>query len=142
MNRTLMTPLLSAMALGGCASALRLENVTGSWTCPRVDGVCAEISEIDAGLMANGVDGSATAFSGASAPGFGVTPSGAPMRTGDEVAKIVLAPMIDANGYYLGSREIYAVMRAGGWAPPSPKADSRSQEPVHNPEIPEESDER
>jgi len=142
MMRSLMIPMLGSVMLGGCTSALKLENVTGSWSCPRVDGVCAEISDIDTGLVANSVDGVETAFSIGNTSGVGVLPSAAPIRTGDEVAKIVLAPMIDANGYYLGPREIYAVMRSGSWARPLATTDKLREGSPHRVAGSEDRDER
>ena len=38
-----------------------------------------------------------------------------PGRTADEIARIVFAPSVDANGHYHGMREVYAVMKQGVW---------------------------
>jgi hypothetical protein len=98
---------------------MRLENVAGTWSCPRVDGVCADIAAIDRSVtLETGplpIRGPATPSSpfvtvGLEQDGMALT------RTGDEVARIVLAPMIDAHGHYHASRVIYAVMSTGGWA--------------------------
>lgn len=118
MTRALIVPLF-ALAVTGCSSTMRLENVAGTWSCPRVDGVCADIAAIDRSVIGEAgplpIRGPATPSSplvtvGLEEDGMALT------RTGDEVARIVLAPMIDAHGHYHASRVIYAVMSMGGWA--------------------------
>ena len=118
MTRALIIALF-ALAATGCSSTMRLENVAGTWSCPRVDGVCADIAAIDRSVTREmgplPIGGSAPSSSpyiavGLEEDGMGLT------RTGDEVARIVLAPMIDAHGHYHASRVIYAVMSTGGWA--------------------------
>lgn len=119
--RRLTISFSACVMLGGCASALKFENVTGSWTCPRIDGKCETISDIDAGLQDR-----QNAFAIAPSAGDHSIPIEAPrldeqlapVRTGDEIARIVLAPAITASGYYVGVREIYAVMRSGAWRAP------------------------
>lgn len=119
------------IALGGCASPLKFENVTGSWTCPRIDGVCAGIEDIDTGLA--GVSaGSPVAPPVSRGSGIGVAgsvlpggaPSASPIRSADEIARIVLAPMIDANGIYHARRELFAVMAPGIWIEAPATADA------------------
>lgn len=124
MNRSLTISLLSALTLGGCASPLKLKNVAGTWSCPRVDGVCSDITSIDRGL---GIEETGTQPVGNGGlrrdPGTGtllLTSMGSanpimPGRTADQVARIVFAPSVDANGHYHGPREIYAVMTTGSW---------------------------
>ena len=118
MTRALIVPLF-ALAVTGCSSTMRLENVAGTWSCPRVDGVCADIAAIDRSVTREmgplPIGGSAPSSSpyiavGLEEDGMALT------RTGDEVARIVLAPMIDAHGHYHATRVIYAVMSTGGWA--------------------------
>jgi len=119
-----MKPILiatAALSLSGCTSMTSLENVAGTWSCPRVDGVCADIATIDAALTgpatgaagrAMGSDASLIAASGA-----------ALTRTPDEVARIVFAPAVDGAGHYHSARAIYAVMAPGHWveAPTEPE---------------------
>lgn len=127
-------------SLGACASPLKLQNVAGSWTCPRVDGVCADIMTIDQGLGAGPVavptaDGAVSrnpqkgSVVLASMPSH--TPSAMPRRTPDQVARIVFAPSVDANGHYHGPREVFAVMTTGTWVTaPDPSAATPSTQIV------------
>ena len=121
-----MKSLLSVaalMSLGACTNLTSLDNVAGNWTCPRVDGVCADIATIDGGL--NGVipaAGAAGRSIGAEAIQIAVEQGLDLTRTPDQVAKIVFAPSLDGEGHYHSARAIYAVMAPGDWvATPSPE---------------------
>ncbi|MEM9093943.1 MAG: TraV family lipoprotein [Pseudomonadota bacterium] len=145
MKRILMRYLcVIPFVLGGCASSVRLENVAGSWSCPRIDGICADISAIDAGLGA-GFDAaplgvadprgrSKGAFITASSDG---TTGYTPARSADEVARIVFAPMVDASGHYHGAREVFAVMTPGTWIA-APVMAATAPQPVALPRPPRE----
>lgn len=114
--------LLGTLALGGCASAVKLDNVAGSWTCPRIDGVCATIAALD-GATSHDAQGQPLLL----APGHQHAPAGVILtsadgverhalgRSPDQIARIVFAPSVDAAGHYHGMREIYAVMAQGQW---------------------------
>ncbi len=118
---------IGMLSVTGCASSLKLENVAGTWSCDRVDGVCAEITDIDEatigprmdsqpiGSPQNGVFDS----SGGIIPVINRVDVAMPSRTADEVARIVLAPSLDAQGRYHGSRVLFAVMKPGDWVPGS-----------------------
>ncbi|MEM9838009.1 MAG: TraV family lipoprotein [Pseudomonadota bacterium] len=116
-------PIISLVLLmTACTSPVKLEHVAGTWTCPRVDGVCATTTSIDAGLTeeSTGEDAAPVVFSGQ--PSGGVAGAPAPARTADQVARIVLAPRVDASGHYHEARVIYAVMTSGRWVPAEPQA--------------------
>lgn len=120
-----MKPILiatAALSLAGCASMTSLENVTGTWSCPRVDGVCADIATIDAALIGAPATGAAGRVMGSDA-GLVAASGAALTRTPDEVARIVFAPAVDAAGHYHSARAIYAVMAPGHWveAPTGPE---------------------
>lgn len=116
----LATSLIALTGVTGCASAVKLENVAGTWSCPRIDGVCADIATLDAELVGTpttrsigGQGGSIAAEAGMIA--VSVAASAMPARTADEVARIVFTPSIDAAGHFHGARAIYAVMKPGEW---------------------------
>lgn len=116
----LASSLLAMTTVTGCASAVKLENVAGTWSCPRVDGVCADIATLDAELVGaptvrsvGSGGGSIAAESGQIAVNAAATAM--PARTADEVARIVFAPSIDGDGHFHGARAIYAVMKPGTW---------------------------
>lgn len=116
----LASSLLAMTTVTGCASAVKLENVAGTWSCPRVDGVCADIATLDAELVGKPSARSVGGTSDLIAAGPGQTAINAaatamPARTADEVARIVFAPSIDADGHFHGARAIYAVMKPGSW---------------------------
>lgn len=116
----LASSLLAMTTVTGCASAVKLENVAGTWSCPRVDGVCADIATLDAELVGSPSVRSIGGGSGliaAEAGQIAVTAATTvmPARTADEVARIVFAPSIDADGLFHGARAIYAVMKPGTW---------------------------
>lgn len=116
----LISSLFAMTGVTGCASAVKLENVAGTWSCPRVDGVCADIATLDAELVGTptmrGIGGGAEAIaSGAGMIAVMAAASTMPARTEDEVARIVFAPSIDAAGHFHGARAIYAVMKPGEW---------------------------
>ena len=119
-----MKPILiafAALSLAGCTSMTSLENVAGTWSCPRVDGVCADIATIDAALIGTPATGAAGRVMGSDA-GLTAASGAALTRTPDEVARIVFAPAVDAAGHYHSARAIYAVMAPGHWveAPTEP----------------------
>ncbi|MEL7322574.1 MAG: TraV family lipoprotein [Pseudomonadota bacterium] len=111
----------------GCASSLKLENVAGTWSCDRVDGVCADISMIDQATIGSRIDGApigapkSDVYSnqGQVVPISTRTDIVMPSRTADEVARIVLAPTLDVSGRYHSSRIMFAVMKPGDWVPGS-----------------------
>lgn len=112
--------LLAMTGVTGCASAVKLENVAGTWSCPRVDGVCADIATLDAELVGTPTMRSIGGVGETIAPETGMIAASAavnamPARTADEVARIVFAPSIDAAGHFHGARAIYAVMKPGAW---------------------------
>lgn len=115
------------LGVTGCASSLKLENVAGTWSCDRVDGVCADISMIDQATIGSRLDGAPIGAPKSHADNNDgqVVPIAArpnvvmPSRTADEVARIVLAPTLDANGRYHSSRIMFAVMKPGDWIPGS-----------------------
>ena len=116
----LTSSLIAMPTVTGCASAVKLENVAGTWSCPRVDGVCADIATLDAELVGTptvrsigGGNGSIATEAGQIAVTAATTAM--PARTADEVARIVFAPSIDADGHFHGARAIYAVMKPGTW---------------------------
>lgn len=121
MKHALIASCLVAMTgVTGCASTVKLENVAGTWSCPRVDGVCADIATLDAELVGTpsmrsigGVGESIAAETGMIA--VSAAANAMPARTADEVARIVFAPSIDASGHFHGARAIYAVMKPGEW---------------------------
>ncbi|MEM9375211.1 MAG: hypothetical protein AAGA72_03250 [Pseudomonadota bacterium] len=131
--KTHIISAIAVMALSGCASALKLENVAGTWSCPRIDGVCADTSAIDAGLTDRAATGSAIVGVGEAVGAQFMTisaegerayqPISTLARTMDEVARIVLAPTVDSSGHYHGARELFAVMKNGSWVetPVSPE---------------------
>lgn len=112
---------VAILGVTGCAGAVKLDNVAGSWTCPRVDGVCAEIAAIDRGLgatpsalvsIAAGAEGDGSALTQIYLDGGSAS---LPSRTPDQVARIVFAPSVDAEGHYHGARVVYAVITPGRW---------------------------
>lgn len=112
-----MKPILiatAALSLAGCSSMTSLENVAGTWSCPRVDGVCADIATIDGALIGGPASGAAGRVMGSDA-GLIAASGAALTRTPDEVARIVFAPAVDAAGHYHSARAIYAVMAPGHW---------------------------
>jgi len=120
-----MKPILLAAAtlsLAGCTSMTSLENVAGTWSCPRVDGVCANIATIDAALVSGPATGAAGRVMGRDA-GLIAASGAALTRTPDEIARIVFAPAVDGAGHYHSARAIYAVMAPGHWveAPTEPE---------------------
>lgn len=131
--KSLAFSLLSIGLFGvtGCANSLKLENVAGTWSCDRVDGVCANIAQIDAGTIGSRIDGQAVGSpehqilegEGGIVPISGEARSIMPSRTADEVARIVLAPSLDAQGRYHSSRVLFAVMKPGDWVPGSAPLD-------------------
>ena len=115
-----VTASFSILALAGCASPLKMENVAGTWTCPRVDGKCAGIEELDRPpveqpRLIGAIEGSSVTTRDTE----NIADSIAPRRSGDQIARIVFAPRIDADGNYHDRREIFAVMTNGGWLSPS-----------------------
>lgn len=132
MKRAAQLLIACTFGLGACAAPLKLENVAGSWTCPRVDGVCGDITTIDQGLGAEPIPVPAGDTSVSRTPQTGTlvlatarseAPSAIPRRTPDQVARIVFAPIVDPNGHYHGPREVYAVMTTGTWiTAPAPSA--------------------
>lgn len=119
-----LTPALFSLcilALGGCANAVKLQNVAGTWSCPREDGVCLKITSIDEGIVGPrdsftpvGGDDDRTLSTGVIPVAVQSNPV-MPSRTADEVARIVLAPSVDHSGRYHGSRVLFAVMKPGSW---------------------------
>lgn len=125
-------PILALVSFGllsvtGCASSLKLENVAGTWSCDRVDGVCADIADIDARTIGPRLEGQPIGSPDAVPPGpqgdmisvSNSTETVMPSRTADEVARIVLAPSLDAQGRYHSARVMFAVMKPGDWVPGS-----------------------
>ena len=124
MKLTLTTLVsIGLVGLSGCAGSMKLQNVAGTWSCDRVDGVCADISAIDEGTIGPkfeaGHVGGLDAVSAKSAAGQIAVSTQAttvmPSRTPDEVARIVLASNLDAQGRYHSSRVFFAVMKSGDW---------------------------
>ncbi|MEM9377497.1 MAG: hypothetical protein AAGA72_14850 [Pseudomonadota bacterium] len=123
--KTHIISIVAVMALSGCASALKLENVAGTWSCPRIDGVCADTSAIDAGLTGRAATQGAISGVGKTVGSHFMTisaqgeqayqPISTLARTKDEIARIVLAPTVDNSGHYHGARELFAVMKNGSW---------------------------
>ena len=116
----LATSLLVLTGTAGCASAVKLENVAGTWSCPRIDGVCADIASLDAELIGTpairGVGNGAGQTAGAvGSIAVNASVDAMPQRSADEVARIVMAPSIDGAGHFHGARAIYAVMKPGEW---------------------------
>ncbi|MEL7542109.1 MAG: TraV family lipoprotein [Pseudomonadota bacterium] len=116
----LSSSLLALAGVAGCASAVKLENVAGTWSCPRVDGVCADIATLDAELVGapnvRGIGGgSETIAADAARIAISAASSAMPARTADEIARIVFAPSIDTAGHFHGARAVYAVMKPGEW---------------------------
>jgi conjugal transfer pilus assembly protein TraV len=134
--------VLAAAALGGCQG-----NVKGSWACA-VDrgGVCASITDIDHRPARGGpqgrhdsipadpvVDGSIPAKLWGEG-GWSVGPlAGAPVRQGDQVMKVAVAPWIDQAGDYHAGSEVYAVMRRADWYAPRPSVSQRIELSVRRP---------
>ncbi len=112
---------LGLLGLTGCAGAIKMENVAGTWSCPRIDGVCADIATLDSQLIGagdyRGVGGPAPIANpnGVISVNDMAGASGMPLRAPDEVARIVFAPSVDASGHYHGARAVYAVMKTGEW---------------------------
>lgn len=114
MNR--LTLLCGVMALSACASPVKLQNVAGTWSCPLVDGVCATTEAVDQKLTRASVLEPINAPLTEDRGPITVTPeSGALGRTYDQVARIVFAPLVDADGNYHEARVIHAVMQRGSW---------------------------
>ena len=136
--KTLTVSLLALSTIGaaGCTSTLKLENVAGTWTCDRVDGVCADISRIDQatigprledidlhGAGRDSLPQDVFAYSVAAGAS-----SMMPSRTPDEVARIVLAPSLDQQVRYHSSRVMFAVMKSGDWVPGSFSLEAEEEE--------------
>lgn len=124
--RKLLIPLIAILgaSVSGCSTLTNLENVASDWSCPLVDGVCADISTIDASLILNGSSpaNAVGAPGGSLSQGYeaiAISYDGGdmPERSTDEVARIVFAPSIDRAGNFHGERELFAVMRDSLWAP-------------------------
>lgn len=116
----LVSSLLAMTGITGCASAVKLENVAGTWSCPRIDGVCADIATLDAELVGapnmRGIGGASEMIAAETGMiAVSAAANAMPARTADEVARIVFAPSIDADGHFHGARAIYAVMKPGTW---------------------------
>lgn len=133
---------LSVLGLTGCASAIKMENVAGTWSCPRIDGVCADIASLDGQLIGQdsyrGIGGApiVTRDGVVAVSDKGVT-SAMPARAPDEVARIVFAPSVDASGHYHGVRAIYAVIKTGDWitAPDENEAAQTRSAEIHMPKV-------
>lgn len=106
----------AAAALASCASPVKLQNVAGTWSCPRVDGVCATTEALDRQLT----DFAPVAASIAQPTDLIGSTSPTPETMGrsyDQVARIVFAPLVDDQGHYHEARVIHAVMARGSWLP-------------------------
>jgi hypothetical protein len=106
----------AAFALASCASPVKLQNVAGTWSCPRVDGVCATTEVLDRQLTEAAPDPvmmtQSTELVGMAGPDAETMG-----RTYDQVARIVFAPLVDDQGHYHEARVIHAVMARGSWLP-------------------------
>lgn len=123
-----LAAVLSAALLSGCASLN--PNIAGDFSCKAPNGVCAQVSTIDAGAVA--------ALPGAAAPVGGVVPAlpsvGEPQlvrasavpgqlgRSAERVLKIVFPAQVDVAGVYHAPSVAHAVVERAGWvaAPTSP----------------------
>lgn len=128
MRKTILALVsIGLLSVTGCASSLKLENVAGTWSCDRVDGVCADIADIDVRTIGPRLEGQPVGSPDAVPPGrqgdmisvSTSTETVMPSRTADEVARIVLAPSLDAQGRYHSARVMFAVMKPGDWVPGS-----------------------
>lgn len=106
----------AAAALASCVSPVKLQNVAGTWSCPRVDGVCATTEALDRQLTDAAPAPVLTAqptelvrIAGPDAETMG--------RSYDQVARIVFAPLVDDQGHYHEARVIHAVIARGSWLP-------------------------
>ena len=118
--------LASGLALAACAGSPTEKR----WSCAPSKGAfrsCASIAEIDArahpqptarggGVSLRTLTGAAPAAGALGASG----PDVAPVREGDTVLRIIVAPWTDAAGDYHARSDIYAVVRRGGWTVPVP----------------------
>jgi conjugal transfer pilus assembly protein TraV len=107
--------------LAACAGSPTEER----WSCAPARGAfrsCASISEIDAragatqaarpGVTLQALTGGAPAPAGAA--------SETPVREGETVLRIIVAPWTDAAGDYHARADIFTVVRRGGWVVPVP----------------------
>lgn len=116
----------AALLLSACAGSPTQKR----WSCAPAKGVfrtCASIGEIDARSNPQPMAGSAgvtlrtlTGGALAGATGAPVVPVAQPVREGDTVLRIVVAPWTDAAGDYHATSDIFAVVRRGGWTVPVP----------------------
>ncbi|NNU17493.1 TraV family lipoprotein [Parvularcula sp. ZS-1/3] len=106
----------AAFALASCASPVKLQNVAGTWSCPRVDGVCATTEALDRQLTdaapAPVMTAQSTELVNMASPDAGTMG-----RSYDQVARIVFAPLVDDQGHYHEARVVHAVMARGSWLP-------------------------
>ena len=128
MNRFLL--LCGAMALSACVSPVKLQNVAGTWSCPLVDGVCATTEALDQKLTRASAPKPINAPLTEDQVSTAVSlESGVPGRTYDQVARIVFAPLVDADGNYHEARVVHAVMQRGSWVRPAePTNEVKSEE--------------
>ena len=119
-------PLGAAFALASCASPVKLQNVAGTWSCPRVDGVCATTEALDRQLTdaapAPVMITQSTELTGI--VGLDIETMG---RSYDQVARIVFAPLVDDQGHYHEARVIHAVMARGSWLPAPAKTSDNEE---------------
>lgn len=127
MNQLIL--MCGTLALTACASPVKLQNVAATWSCPLVDGVCATTEALDQKLA------QASALEPITAPltkdhaAITVTPKSAALgRTYDQVARIVFAPLVDADGNFHEARVIHAVMQRGSWVRPAELMDEVKSE--------------
>lgn len=99
------------------------------WSCAPTKGAfrsCASIAEIDARSRPQPAPASEvtlraiTGAAPANLPDARPIHDSAPVREGDRVLRITVAPWIDAAGDYHDRSDIYAVVRRGGWTVPVP----------------------
>ena len=129
--------LASLLFLAACAGAPTEKR----WSCALGKGAfrsCASIGEIDARSRPQPLEGAGgvtlRSLTGAS-PAYGpVGAIGGPVREGDAVLRIIVAPWIDAAGDYHARSDVFAVVRRGGWTVPLPPP---PPPPVAAPEVQE-----
>ena len=121
MNKLLL-PFIALLFLSGCAS------LNSNFDCAaKPGGVCASLSQVnhmvDTGQLGRGKSKKMKADEEIPTPEIGLTPYPAddtktytkPLRAGETVMRVWLAPFEDTQGYYHQASEVFVVTKLGRW---------------------------
>jgi conjugal transfer pilus assembly protein TraV len=122
MMNKLFLPLIALLFLSGCAS------LNSNFDCAaKPGGVCASLSQVnnmvDTGQLGRGKSKKVKPDEEIPTPVIGLTPYPAndsktyqkPLRAGELVMRVWLAPFEDSQGYYHQASELFVVTKPGRW---------------------------